>query len=68
MITSLLSGFVLTQAVLTYDWVALISYVITLTIGIVFGVMQMYANYNYWVEEYPIYVNQQIKEQNDGLH
>ena len=68
LVTSLLSGFVLTQAVLTYDWVALISYVITLTMGIVFGIMQMYANYNYWVEEYPIWVNQTInKEKENGL-
>ena len=68
-ITSLLSGFVLTQAVLTYDWVALISYVIALTIGIVFGIMQMFANYNYWIEEYPIWVNQEImKEKNHGTN
>lgn len=66
-VTSLLSGFVLTQAVLTYDWVALISYIITLTIGIVFGIMQMFANYNYWVEEYPTWVNQTIeKDLNNG--
>lgn len=60
LITSLLSGFVLTEAVLTYDWVALISYVITITVGVTFGIMQMFANYNYWVEEYPIWVKQSI--------
>ena len=68
-VTSLLSGFVLTQAVLTYDWVALISYIIALTIGIVFEIMQMFANYNYWVGEYPIWVNQEImKEKNHGTN
>lgn len=59
-VSSVLSAFVLTNAVLTYDWVALISYAITLTIGMVFGVMQMQAAYAYWTEEYPIWVNQQL--------
>lgn len=68
LITSLLSSFVLTQAVLTYDWMALISYAITITMGVVFGVFQMYANYNWWTTVYPVWVEQSInKEKEHGL-
>lgn len=51
-ISSLLSTFAFTNAILTYDWVTLLTYVFTLFIGIVCGILQMKSAEAYWTNEY----------------
>lgn len=51
-ITSCLSAFALTQAVLTFDIATFISYVITIIFGLIFGVLEMKKNEEYWCITY----------------
>lgn len=54
-ITSVLSAVGLTQAVLTFDWVSLLTYFFVIVMGIVFGIFQMNNTEIYWTEEYLLY-------------
>lgn len=57
----------LTQAILTFDWVSLLTYIFTITMGIIFGLLQMRSEEVYWTEEFPEWVNKQIEvKQNDN--
>lgn len=51
-ITSALATVALSQAILTFDWVALLTYLFTIIIGLVFGVVQMKQAEIYWTTEY----------------
>lgn len=51
-ITSGLATVALSQAILTFDWVSLLTYLFTVVIGIVFGVVQMKQAEIYWTTEY----------------
>lgn len=51
-ITTLMSAFVFTNAILTYDWVTFLTYIFTLIFGLVFGVLQMKSAEKYWTNEY----------------
>lgn len=51
-LTSLLTAFVLTNAILTYDITSLVSYSITIIMGIIFGILKMKDVETYWTEEY----------------
>ena len=51
-ITSVLSAVGLTQAVLTFDWVSMLTYLFTIIMGIIFGIIQMNATEEYWTNEY----------------
>ena len=48
---------VLTQAILTFDWMALLTYLVIIVMGVVFGVMEMVKVQNYWKTEYVLYVD-----------
>lgn len=50
--TSLLSAVGLTQAVLTFDWVSMLTYLFTVVMGIVFGILQMNQTELYYTDEY----------------
>lgn len=50
--TSLVSAVGLTQAVLTFDWISMLTYLVTVVMGIVFGILQMNQTEIYWTEEY----------------
>lgn len=54
-ITSILSAIGLTQAVLAFDWVSLLTYFFVIVMGIVFGIFQMNNTEVYWTEEYILY-------------
>lgn len=49
---SVLSAVALTQAILTFDWVSMLTYLFTIIFGVIFGVLQMKAAENYWTGEY----------------
>lgn len=51
-ISSILSALVLTQAILTYDYMALLTYIFTLIMGLIFGIIQMKTSETYWTNEY----------------
>ena len=63
-LSSLLATVALTQALLMYDWISMLTYLFTITMGIVFGIIQMKNDEIYWTEEYYSYALS-IKEEND---
>lgn len=60
-----LSTVALGQALLTYDWVSAISYIFTIIMGIIFGILQMKSAEEYWTNEYLKYAKQRQKELNE---
>ena len=50
--STLMSAFVFTNAILTYDWVTALTYIFTLVFGLIFGVLQMKSAEKYWTNEY----------------
>ena len=63
-VASFLSLLVFGEAILRLDYVALISYAITLIIGIVFGILQMKDEEYYWTSTFLTYAKQQKQEDN----
>lgn len=64
-ITSILSAFALTQAILVFDWIAMLSYLFTVIMGLCFGVIQMNVSEEYWTNDYYYYAKQIEKENNN---
>lgn len=60
---SFLATIALTQAILTYDWVSMLSYIFTIIMGLIFGVMQMKSAERYWTIEYYEYALMKKEEQ-----
>lgn len=54
-ITSLLSAIGLTQAVLTFDLISMLTYFFTVLMGVIFGILQMNQVEIYWTEEFYSY-------------
>lgn len=50
----------LTQAILSYDWIALLTYALTVTGSIVFGIFEMKKVEIYWTVEYLEYAERQV--------
>ena len=50
--TSILSAIGLTQAILTFDWVSMLTYLFTIIMGVIFGIIQMNKAEDYWTNEY----------------
>ena len=74
-ITSALGVFALTQAILTFDWIAMLTYFFTILMGLIFGILQMKKTEEYWTTgylEYAEYItskeqNQISEEKNDCI-
>lgn len=62
-VTTILSAVGLTQAILTFDWVSMLTYFFTIVIGVVFGVIQMNKAEVYWTVEYWQYAKMIEKQQ-----
>lgn len=60
-ITSALATVALSQALLSFDWVSMLTYIFTIIMGLIFGVMQMFKAEIYWTEEYYDYAK--VKEE-----
>lgn len=54
-ITTIASTFALTQAILTFDWITMLTYVFVITLGLIFGIAEMKKVEAYWTEEYYLY-------------
>ena len=62
-ISSALSVVALGQAMLTFDWVAMLAYVFTIALGVIFGIMQMKKAEAYWTGEFYEYALKKQQEQ-----
>ena len=51
-VTTIISVIGLTQAVLTFDVVSMLTYLFTVIMGIIFGILQMNETEKYWTEEF----------------
>lgn len=58
-VTSGLTTIAFTQAILTFDYITMLTYLFTIVMGLVFGVMQMYKTMDYWTGEYLDYAKEQ---------
>lgn len=58
---SALSVVALTNAILCFDWIAFLTYVLTLMMGIIFGVLEMKKVEMFWTEEYLAYAQHRLK-------
>lgn len=67
-IGTLLAGFALTQAILTYDYVRMLSYLFTITFGVIFGILEMKKWEEYYTGEFYDYAlyYQKIKEEEEA--
>lgn len=65
-ITSILSAVVLTQAILVFDWVSMLTYLATIVFGIIFGLFQQDAAETYWTEEFWFFAKKIEKENQKG--
>ena len=61
-ITTALSTVALTQAILNFDWMSMLTYLFTIVMGLIFGIMQMKTAEDYWTDEYWQYA-QMVQEQ-----
>lgn len=61
-ITTALSTVALTQAILSFDWMAMLTYLFTIIMGLIFGVLQMKTAEAYWTDEFWRYAKKVQKE------
>lgn len=65
-ITTALATIALTQAILTFDWVAMLTYLFTILMGVIFGLLTMKNTEIYWTDEYYAYammIETKLKEE-----
>lgn len=64
-ITTALATVALTQAILTFDWVSMLTYLFTIVMGLILGVIQMKSAETYWTDEFWRYAKQIEKEEDN---
>lgn len=64
--SSILSTFALSQAILTYDWISLLTYSLVILFGVIFGFISMYSSMDYWTIEFPLYA-QMVQREKENL-
>ena len=65
-LSSLLATVALTQALLQYDWISMLTYLFTIVMGVIFGVIQMKNDEIYWTDEFYLYAKKIKEESNDN--
>lgn len=65
-VTTAMSTVALTQALLTFDYMSMLTYLFTIIMGLIFGVMQMKTAEDYWTNEFYEYALEVRKEQDNG--
>ena len=65
--SSILSTFALSQAILTYDWISLLTYSLVILFGVIFGFISMYSSMDYWTVEFPLYA-QMVQREKENLN
>lgn len=67
LITSTLSVFGFTQAILSFDWVSMLTYLFTIVIGLIFGWITMNNVEEYWTTiYYKRYLQEKKKNEKEG--
>lgn len=61
-----LSTIAFTQAILTFDWISMLTYLFTIIMGLIFGVLQMKIAEEYWTDEYYRYALF-VRETNENI-
>ena len=61
-ITTGLSTIALTQAILSFDYVSMLTYLFTIVMGLIFGVLEMKTAEEYWTDEYLQYALMKERE------
>lgn len=61
-ITTVLAAIGLTQAVLTFNWISMLTYLFTILMGLIFGILQMNQTEIYWTEEYYKYAKEEQRK------
>lgn len=61
-ITTVLSAIAITQAILVFDWISMLTYLFTIIMGIVFGLLQQDTAETYWTTEFWHYAKNIEKE------
>ena len=64
-VTSAFATVALTQAIMSFDYVTLLTYLFTIVMGLVFGLITMLNDEEYWTHEYLDYANSILKEKTD---
>lgn len=65
-ITTALSTVALTQAILSFDWMAMLTYLFTIIMGLIFGILQMKTAEDYWTDEFWRYAKKIQKEREES--
>lgn len=65
-VTTALATIALSQALLTFDWISMLTYLFTIIMGLIFGVMQMFKAELYWTKEYYDYAKVKEEESNNA--
>lgn len=60
--TTVLSAIGLTQAILTFDLISMLTYFFTILMGVIFGILQMNEVETFWTQEYWLYAKRALKE------
>lgn len=66
-VTTALSTIALTQAILTFDYMSLLTYLFTIILGVILGIIQMKKAENYWIEEFYDYATKFYNEHKEEL-
>ena len=61
-ITTGLSTIALTQAILSFDYISMLTYLFTIVMGLIFGILQMKTAEEYWTDEYLQYALMKERE------
>lgn len=71
-ITTALSTVALTQAMLTFDWMSMLTYLFTIIMGLIFGIMQMKTAEDYWTDEFWQYAqsikNKEVNKESEPIN
>lgn len=65
-ITTMLATIALTQAILAFDYITMLTYLFTIVMGLIFGVIQMKSAELYWTDEYYKYALMVEREEKEN--
>lgn len=67
LVTSFLGVFALTQAILSYDWIAMLTYLFTIIMGIIIGILQQQKTFEKWSIGYLEYAEWLYEEHDEAI-
>ena len=65
-VSTALSTVALSQAILTFDWLSMLTYLFAVIMGVIFGILQMKKTELYWTQEYYEYAVMKEKEDKEN--